>query len=307
MTVLLLGVPSEPPVRAVAEALTALGEAPVVWNQRAVADSHVDLALGRGGAVAGVFDTGDQRLALEEVVGVYLRPTDNATLPELAGRAADDPQVVHADAVLEGLLAFCEITPARVVNRLGSPDANNSKPLQAQLIAPFFRVPDVLVTDDPELVVEFWQRHGRVVYKSISGERSVVTELTDADRHRLDAVRRCPVQFQQHVGGLDVRVHVLLSGDVHATAAAGDTIDYRYATGSAARMWPIEVPAEVASGCLALTAALGLDLAGIDLKFTPDGEVYCFEVNPSPAFSAFEEATGQPIAAAVARYLLGSD
>ena len=48
-----------------------------------------------------------------------------------------------------------------------------------------------------------------------------------------------------------------------------------------------------------------LDFAGIDLRITPDGETYCFEVNPSPAYSAFEEATGQPISLALARYLAG--
>ena len=42
---------------------------------------------------------------------------------------------------------------------------------------------------------------------------------------------------------------------------------------------------------------------GIDLKITPDDEVYCFEVNPSPAFSYYESNTGQPISAAIARAL----
>jgi hypothetical protein len=41
------------------------------------------------------------------------------------------------------------------------------------------------------------------------------------------------------------------------------------------------------------------------LKITPDNQVYCFEVNPSPAFSYYEEHTQQPIAYAVARYLAG--
>jgi D-alanine-D-alanine ligase-like ATP-grasp enzyme len=45
--------------------------------------------------------------------------------------------------------------------------------------------------------------------------------------------------------------------------------------------------------------------AGLDLKVTPEGEVFCFEVNPSPGFSYFEQATGQPIARAVARHLAG--
>ena len=33
--------------------------------------------------------------------------------------------------------------------------------------------------------------------------------------------------------------------------------------------------------------------------------MYCFEVNPSPAFSYDEAHTGQPIAQAIARYLAG--
>jgi glutathione synthase/RimK-type ligase-like ATP-grasp enzyme len=43
--------------------------------------------------------------------------------------------------------------------------------------------------------------------------------------------------------------------------------------------------------------------AGIDLRRTPAGDWYCFEVNPSPGFTFYESATGQPIAAAVARFL----
>jgi len=39
---------------------------------------------------------------------------------------------------------------------------------------------------------------------------------------------------------------------------------------------------------------------------TPDREVYCFEVNPCPAFSYFEANTGQPIADAVAKHLAGA-
>ena len=34
-----------------------------------------------------------------------------------------------------------------------------------------------------------------------------------------------------------------------------------------------------------------LEFAGIDLKVTPDNEVYCFEVNPCPAFSYYENNT----------------
>jgi D-alanine-D-alanine ligase-like ATP-grasp enzyme len=40
---------------------------------------------------------------------------------------------------------------------------------------------------------------------------------------------------------------------------------------------------------------------------TEDGRWYCFEVNPSPGFSYFENLTGQPIAKAIATYLTGKE
>ena len=58
--------------------------------------------------------------------------------------------------------------------------------------------------------------------------------------------------------------------------------------------------------CVNLTEGLGLAFAGIDLKVTPENHVYCFEVNPSPAFSYYESSTGQPISEAVAEYLAGN-
>jgi len=67
----------------------------------------------------------------------------------------------------------------------------------------------------------------------------------------------------------------------------------------------MELPDDLAERCLRLAQALGLAFAGIDLKLTPDQHAYCFEVNPSPTFSSYEAHTRQPIAHAVACYLVG--
>ena len=40
---------------------------------------------------------------------------------------------------------------------------------------------------------------------------------------------------------------------------------------------------------------------------SPTGEVYCFEVNPCPAYTYYESYTSQPIAAWLAEYLSGHD
>jgi glutathione synthase/RimK-type ligase-like ATP-grasp enzyme len=48
---------------------------------------------------------------------------------------------------------------------------------------------------------------------------------------------------------------------------------------------------------------LDLPLCGIDLKRASDGRYFCFEVNPSPAYSYYQENAGQPIAEALVRFL----
>ena len=57
---------------------------------------------------------------------------------------------------------------------------------------------------------------------------------------------------------------------------------------------------------MALAQSLGLEFAGLDLRMPPNGEPVCLEVNPSPAFSYYEMASGLPIAAALARHLVGA-
>ena len=44
-------------------------------------------------------------------------------------------------------------------------------------------------------------------------------------------------------------------------------------------------------------------MAGIDLRLTSDGKWYCFEVNPSPAFT-FQAATNHRVDEAIADLLI---
>jgi glutathione synthase/RimK-type ligase-like ATP-grasp enzyme len=209
----------------------------------------------------------------------------------------------------EALLTFAELTPARVANRASAMASNASKPFQAQVaLEAGFQVPETLVTNDPKLVLEFCSRHPRVIYKSTSGVRSIVQELTPEDLPRLGRIRWCPTQFQELVEGQDVRVHTVGSNAI-ATAVRSRSVDYRYAGrdgGPAAQLEPASLTYEVAERCVALAAALKLPFAGIDLRMAHDDRVICFEVNPSPAFSYYERQTGQPIARELALWLAES-
>jgi glutathione synthase/RimK-type ligase-like ATP-grasp enzyme len=155
-------------------------------------------------------------------------------------------------------------------------------------------------------VLEFRQKYGKIVYKSISGVRSIVHTLEDSDLERLSLISWCPVQFQQYLDGENIRVHVINS-HVFATAVNTTTTDYRYAhtEGGETKLRAIELPQGIQEQCINLSNVLGLAFSGIDLKLTPNNEFYCFEINPSPAYSYYEGNTGQPISKAVASYLAG--
>ncbi|MBV8414112.1 MAG: hypothetical protein JO251_02735 [Verrucomicrobia bacterium] len=97
-----------------------------------------------------------------------------------------------------------------------------------------------------------------------------------------------------------------------APAAADGTSpvhDYRYAgrSGHSINIRACTLEPDLADRCRRLATDLALPFAGIDLRRTPEGHWYCFEVNPSPGFTFYQEATGQKIAEAVASLLISHD
>ncbi len=303
--ILLCGIRSEPPLALVAAELDRLGAETRWFDQRRALETSLGFEVA-GGGVTGELADPDGRLPLDEVRAVYLRVMDDRLLPEVEHLPPDASERAHVRALHDKLAAWIEITPALVVNRALAQASNAAKPYQLQLIAAAgFAVPDTLITSDPDAVIEFRARHGRLVYKSMSGIRSIVDVLTDLDVARLDRIRWCPVQFQAWVDGIDLRVHTV-GDEVFATRVTNWATDYRYPGASGAPNPVVEsypIDADLGERCVRLAASLGLEFSGIDLRITPDGEAVCFEVNPSPAFSYYEQAAGVPIAAALARRL----
>jgi RimK-like ATP-grasp domain len=302
--ILLWGLEADSPMALVGAALAEAGAPLFFLDQRRVAETRLELLPGEG--VAGRLSDGCREIRLEDVSAIYLRPFDTRRIAAVERAGPGTKTWTAAVATDDALLCWCEMTPAVVVNRPAAMASNNSKPYQSSLIAASgFRVPDTLVTTDAGALEEFWSRHGEVVYKSVSGVRSIVARLTDAHRERLPLLTTCPTQFQQYIPGVDVRVHIV-GDEAFAAKICSEADDYRYAARQdlTVSIAPISVPDKIASRCRDLCAALGLLVAGIDLRRTPDGEWYCFEVNPSPGFSFYEHATGQPIAAALAQLLM---
>jgi len=308
--ILVVGIPTEAPLALAIEAAEAKGVECVVFNQRHA--SYNDIVVDyKNGTIGGTLYAWGRELPLEEFTGVYARMIEVSSLPEFKPsrtQAVDRYAFGHANFLTDSLRKWIEVAPCRVLNRCAPMSSNGSKPYQAQLINRVgLKTPTTLITNDPSQAEEFAQEHGEVIFKSISGVRSIVKKLTPDRGPDLAKIRHLPTQFQAFVPGTNVRVHVV-GEQVFATEIQSDAVDYRYGSreGHDTEMVPYELPADIHEKCIALSKALELPLCGIDFKRTPDNDFVCFEVNPSPAYSYYEQHGGQPISSAIVDYLTGS-
>jgi hypothetical protein len=302
--ILLWGHASDPALQAVYKALLGLGVEIAFYDQRLVLETDIHFVVGAD--VAGTLRVKDDEIDLGKVSAAYIRPFDSRWLPLVQKAGPDSPEWRHAVRVEDALISWSEIAPALVINRPAAMASNSSKPYQSEQIrACGFRIPDTLVTTDSRAALEFWRMHGTVIYKSVSSTRSIVSRLTAEHVGRLDDICWCPTQFQQHIPGNDYRIHVV--GDrVFACEIVSSADDYRFAMTQQDRveLRRFEVPAVIAQRCIGLTASLGLVVAGIDLRRTPDDEWVCFEANAVAGFTYYQDATGDRIDEAIARLLV---
>ena len=300
--IVIYGRGDDPPVARLVDRLRERDVPYAMLELSALEYEDLQVELGPHG-VGGRFTVSGQSHALDDVRAVYARPLGLPTTGSTPGAGERVTRFHHA------FVEWLDVASAEIVSRPAAMQANASKPYQAQLIAASgFRVPETLVSNDEREVVEFWRAHGRVIYKSVSGVRSIVRELDDHAIARFERLAALPTQFQAYVPGVDVRVHVV-GKRTFAAAIASDATDYRYAArnGAEAELSVAEIPAEVAARCVALSHAMELPLSGIDLRRSPDGEFVCFEVNPMPAYSYYEAHTGLPISAALADLLIAAE
>src|SRR5215467_1973627 len=125
--ILLCGIPSETPLAMVREQLDSLRAPYVVFNQRHFADMAMAFEISAG-QITGQLQIADQCYRLEDFNSVYTRLMDDQYLPELSDAPADAPHRRVSRALHDTLTRWCEITPARVVNRAAPMGSNSSKP-----------------------------------------------------------------------------------------------------------------------------------------------------------------------------------
>ena len=302
MLILLWGLASDPPMAAVREQVRLLGAPTVFADQAAVLETEIDLEVGE--TVKASIQIRGESFDLAAVTAAYLRPYISCELPAIASAGPGSAPWQHAALADDVLTTWVGISPAFLVSPFAAMAGNNSKPYQLEQIRrQGWSTPETLITTDPEAVRDFWNRHGDVIYKSVSGIRSRVSRLGPEHRERFTDVGSCPTQFQAYVPGRDHRVHVV-GDEVFACEVCCDADDYRYPGEGDVEIRACTLPREIEDRCRKTARAVGLPVTGIDLRRTPADEWHCFELNPSPGFTFYEGRTGQPIAQSIARLLM---
>ena len=303
--ILLCGIASETPLAMVTGAVAELGLEHRVFNQRQALHTRLSFEV-VDGAVDGELYLDGECLRLSDITGVYLRLMDDQALPEVQHQPPGGPARRHVRALHDAFYRWSEIAPSVVINRAEPQGSNGSKTYQAQLITRYgFKTPETLVTNDPEAARAFRERHGRVVFKSISGVRSIVRDMDDDDMATprphplvsgavpgLCAGRQCARargRWRSVRHAHRQRRHGLSLCHAHgrrSEAAARSNCPTRRL--SAASHWP---------------PASGWSSWASTSRSRPTATPIASRSIPCPAFSYYEANTGQPIARAVARRL----
>lgn len=156
------------------------------------------------------------------------------------------------------------------------------------------RIPQTLVTNDIDELRDFYERlHKKVIYKPVCGGAHT-TRLTDDDfcDERMRELAHSPVLFQEMIEGVDIRVY-LVENELFAGEIRSKTLDFRDDANH--EIVPVALPDAVAADCMKLAKTLKLEMTGIDVRRTPEGEYVFFEGNPAPMFIHFENMTKYPI------------
>lgn len=254
-----------------------------------------------GGKKTGMVTHRKRIIKLKNVTGIYFRISGIRNTLKLSAKQFGLTKKESELIDNENLSCWMNLVnnfQGTVVNKPAHSLSNESKSYQQILISQAgFLTPKTLVTNDPKELRKFIKEcGGKIIFKSGSSIRSVVTEFTKKDLPRIKFLKNCPVMFQELIEGLNIRVHII-GKKIFSTAIQTEAVDYRYAGRNKIRAdyYPIKLPQNIARACIRLSETLGLEASGIDLKKTSDGKYYCFEVNPSPGIIAFERMTGQRI------------
>lgn len=240
-------------------------------------------------------------LQFHEISSVFWRTIYPVKIPKLSDR--QQAQIAHNDS-MSTLRTFFQTTSIRWVNSWQAYQFHREKPLQLKKVQQLgVKIPDTLITNDPQAVKEFAQAYPQVIFKPVYGgaHAGILSKDYLDSQHLQRVLQVSPITIQEYIPGTNIRTYVI-GKSVYAAEIRSKSVDFRL--DKQTQLLPVEVPDTVIQDCLAITPALWLEWTAIDWRLTPEGQYFFLEANFSPMFLHFERQTQFPITESLLKLLI---
>jgi hypothetical protein len=316
VVVLIIGQRPDPHIDAVAAHLTEAGESAVVLDRNT--RDRCCLVLGKT-ENAGCITCDGERIPFSEIAGVWWRVKPSAR----AEFGAGSESVAEALKWKEWRHLLCSLPHflnfATWINPLRQHFEMSYKPVQLALATELgFAIPDTVVTNDADDVLELFKRNPRVIYKTLSSflippdEMIFTNEVTRGQvLDDAGAIGLAPGIFQELVEKkYELRVTVV--GDsvfavrIESQKFPENSIDWR--RNQFAEMYvPTVLRLEEEQRLKALHSRMGLVYAAYDFVVDQKDELVFLECNPGGQWLWLEQALDLPISHTLAETLRRRD
>lgn len=181
-----------------------------------------------------------------------------------------------------------------------------------------FRIPDTVMTSDPDVVTEFYkEREGKIITKIIIPapilDHVIYTNrVTDEQMEGIDSVRMCPSIFQAEIDkAYELRITVvgdkIFPAKVLSQENSETSLDWRKTPKTndhSVKIVPCELPTNILNKIKNFMKEIGLRYGCIDMVVTPKGEYIFLEINPSGQWYFIQLKTSMDIASAIVDLVL---
>lgn len=249
----------------------------------------------------------NKKIYLKDIQGVWWRWFYGISYVNFSGGNDEElDNIVYRECkvALENLFLISSRYGCNWLNSIEAINMHQTKGFQLQLLKEKnIRVPRTLFTNDPEAVRHFYEYNNKnIIYKPVVGGAYTQKMLeSDFTNERMSAIKCSPIQLQECIDGVDIRVYVV-GENIFAAKIVSNALDFR--EDLKASIVPIQLPKRVEKDCLKIIKLLKLRYSGIDIRLSDSGEYVFIEANPAPMFIHFEKKTKYPISDSIIKELI---
>jgi glutathione synthase/RimK-type ligase-like ATP-grasp enzyme len=288
------------------DALSARGEEVCYFDTRRIGIDFVGSLFPSEGALKGKFFLNGRNVFLNKIKSVYWRSSYGINIHPASALEEDTHVAFMQEREFSSLIdSTFRMLDCLWVNSQNAINMHKAKGFQLKLMAKNnIRIPRTLITNDREELEEFIKSSSAdLIFKPVLG--GALTEklnLPSLSEERLKLLINSPVQFQELLEGVDVRVYGV-GEKLFAAEILANSLDFR--DDHQAKILPVEIPDKVKQDCLKIMEMFDLKFTGIDIRHNKKTDEYVFiEANPSPMFTFFQEKTGFPISDSLVELLI---